>query len=168
MQWTCWRGHRYVSRFICHTAKHNRWLTPLVEKWVHGIEHLSAVALRFHHSTYARLVSCLSAEWQYVCCTVLDVGPLLAPIEEALWTHFLPAILGRADPIDDDLCHLLSLGVKQGGLAICNPVEGADALFRCSRAAMETLVHSLLTNQPLGLDNHRSCIRNTSTAYRNM
>ncbi|KAL7475331.1 hypothetical protein ACHAW6_001261, partial [Cyclotella cf. meneghiniana] len=129
------------------------WLAPLVDKWVLGIERLSAVALRFPHSAYAGLVSCLSAEWDYLCRTVPDVGPFLVPIKDALRTHFLPAILGRTDPIDDDLCRLLSLGVKQGGLAIHNPVEGADALLRCSRAATETLVHSLLTNQPLGLDN---------------
>ncbi|KAL7474262.1 hypothetical protein ACHAW6_001506 [Cyclotella cf. meneghiniana] len=146
VQFSC--GHRYVGGFIGSTAKRDRWLAPLVEKWVLGIERLSAVALRFPHSAYAGLVSCLSAEWQYLCRTVPDVGPFLAPIEEALRTHFLPAILGRTDPIDDDLRRLLSLGVKQGGLAIRNPVEGADALFRCSRAATETLVHSLLTNQP--------------------
>ncbi|KAL7474211.1 hypothetical protein ACHAW6_000199, partial [Cyclotella cf. meneghiniana] len=121
----------------------------------------------FPHSAYAGLVSCLSAKWQYVCRTVPDVGPLLAPIEEALRTHFLPAILGRTDPIDNDLRHLLSLGIKQGGLAICNPVEGADTLFCCSRAATKTLVHSLLTNHPLGLDNHRSCVCNAGTAYHN-
>ncbi|KAL7481084.1 hypothetical protein ACHAW6_006761 [Cyclotella cf. meneghiniana] len=74
----------------------------------------------------------------------------------------------RSEPIDDNLCRLLSLGVKQGGLAIRNAVKGADALFRCSRAATKTLVHSLLTNQPLSLDNHRSCVRDAGASYRNM
>ncbi|KAL7475251.1 hypothetical protein ACHAW6_001169 [Cyclotella cf. meneghiniana] len=62
----------------------DRWLTPLVEKWVLGIKRLSAVALCFPHSAYAGLVSCLSAEWQYICRAVPDVGPLLAPVEDAL------------------------------------------------------------------------------------
>ena len=160
------RGQRYVGGFVGSTSKRDRWLAPLVEKWVLGVKRLSAVALRFPHSAYAGLVSCLSAEWHYASRAVPDIGPLLAPIEEALRTHFLPAILGRTDPIDDDLRRLLSLGVKQGGLAIRNPAEGADALFHCSRAATETLVHSLLTNQPLGLDNHRSCVRNAGASYR--
>jgi hypothetical protein len=160
------RGQRYVGGFVGSTAKRDRWLAPLVEKWVLGVKRLSSVALRFPHSAYAGLVSCLSAEWHYASRTVQDIGPLLAPIEEALRTHFLPAILGRTDPINDDLRRLLALGVKQGGLAIRNPVEGSDALFCCSRAATETLVHSLLTNQPLGLDNHRSCVRSAGASYR--
>ncbi|KAL7476498.1 hypothetical protein ACHAW6_002356, partial [Cyclotella cf. meneghiniana] len=155
------------SIILSHKGR-DRWLTPLVEKWVHGVERLSAVALRFPHSAYAGLVSCLSAKWHYVCHTVPDVGPLLVQIKEALRTHFCPAILGHADHIDNDLRHLLSLGVKQGGIAIRNLVEGADTLFHCSRAATKTLVHSLLTNQPLGLDNHCCCIGNAGTAYRNM
>ncbi|KAL7477922.1 hypothetical protein ACHAW6_003703 [Cyclotella cf. meneghiniana] len=88
------RGHRYVGGFVGSSTKCDRWLAPLVEKWVHGIEGLSAVTLHFPHSAYAGLISCLSAKWQYICHTVPDVRPLLAPIEEALWTNFLPAILG--------------------------------------------------------------------------
>ena len=56
---------------------------------------------RFPNSAYAGLVSCLSAEWQYICRTVPDVGPLLAPVEQALRTKFLPAITGISGPITD-------------------------------------------------------------------
>ncbi|KAL7475639.1 hypothetical protein ACHAW6_001560 [Cyclotella cf. meneghiniana] len=100
--------------------------------------------------------------------TVSPTPPMLAlspAFQQRRPSQFLPAILGCADPIDDDLRHLLSLGVQQGSLAIRDPTEGADALFQCSQAATETLFHSLLTNQPLGLDDHRSCVRNAGASY---
>ncbi|KAL7479004.1 hypothetical protein ACHAW6_010699 [Cyclotella cf. meneghiniana] len=111
---------------------------PLSRKFL-NVKHLTAVALCFLQSAYASLVSFLSAEWQYICRAVPDVRPLLTFIEDALRTQFLSAILGRSKPIDDDLHRLLSLGVKQGGLVIWNPVKGEDALFQSSTAATETL-----------------------------
>ncbi|KAL7478385.1 hypothetical protein ACHAW6_004169, partial [Cyclotella cf. meneghiniana] len=138
----------YVGGFVGSTTKRDRWLAPLIEKWVHGVERLSAVAHQFPHSAYAGLVSCLSAEWHYVCRVAPDIRPLLRPIEDALRTRFLPAILGRADPIDDDPRRLLSLGVKQGGLAIRDPtdcVRNAGASYRSTRKESdETFRNALL------------------------
>ncbi|KAL7474906.1 hypothetical protein ACHAW6_004615, partial [Cyclotella cf. meneghiniana] len=101
-------------------------------RWVTGIERLAAVASRFPHSAYAGLVSCLSAEWQYICQTVPEVGPSLAPVENALRTKFIPAILGINGPIDDNLRTLFRNGVTTGGLAIQNPTLAAASLYSTS------------------------------------
>ena len=48
----------------------------------------------------------------------------------------IPAVLQQPPGwASDDLCTLLSHGVKFGGMNIRNPVEGADHLFEASEAA---------------------------------
>ncbi|KAL7477822.1 hypothetical protein ACHAW6_003615 [Cyclotella cf. meneghiniana] len=155
--WLCWLPHQ--ARPLAN---------PLINKWVLRINRLSAFAHRFPHLAYAGLVSCLSAEWQYICRVIPEIGPLLAPVKAALHTQFLPGVLGQPNPIDDDLRRLLSLCIKQGGLAIRNPVDGTDALFQCSTAAIETLVHSLLHNTTLDLENDQNCICSAGASHCKM
>ncbi|KAL7477025.1 hypothetical protein ACHAW6_002844 [Cyclotella cf. meneghiniana] len=56
------RGQYYINGFIGSLTKRNHWLTPLIDKWVLGINHLSTVAHCFPHMAYAGLVSYLSTE----------------------------------------------------------------------------------------------------------
>ncbi len=116
----------------------------MIQKWVTGIKQLAAVTTRFPHSAYAGLVLCLSAEWQYICQTVPDVGPSLTPVENALHTKFLPAVLGIDGPIDDKLRTLLGNGVKTGRLAIRDPTLAAASLYSTSVEATEMLTCTLI------------------------
>ncbi|KAL7477562.1 hypothetical protein ACHAW6_003394 [Cyclotella cf. meneghiniana] len=112
------------------------------------------------------MVSCLAAEWQYLCHIVPNIGPLLAPIKDALCTKFLPAILVPNIKIDDDLRNLLTLGIKSGGLAICNPTIAAESLFRTSQAAAAYLSRSLLCNDPISTHHHRAAVCSTGASSR--
>ncbi|KAL7475656.1 LOW QUALITY PROTEIN: hypothetical protein ACHAW6_003456, partial [Cyclotella cf. meneghiniana] len=137
-----------------------------IDSWVHGVKQLAAVATRFPHSAYAGLVSCLAAEWQYVCRIVPDIGPLLAPIEQVLRDTFLPAVIGPGIAIDDDLRNLLALGVKSGGLAIRDPTTQADALYQSSRDATSYLAGSLLRNEPINTHHHKTAVRAAGATRR--
>ena len=57
------QDQHYVGGFIGSTASHECWLCPMMDAWVHGINSLASIATRFPHSAYARLISCLMAEW---------------------------------------------------------------------------------------------------------
>ena len=160
------RGRRYVGGFIGTRATRDEWLSPMIQKWVTGIERLAAVTTRFPHAAYAGLVSCLSAEWQYACQTIPDIGPSLALVELALRTKFLPAITGFTDPIDDELRTLLGNGVKTGGLAIRDPTITADSLYSTSVDATEMLAGTLTRNELINIDAHRNCVRAAGAAYR--
>ncbi|KAL7477805.1 hypothetical protein ACHAW6_003596 [Cyclotella cf. meneghiniana] len=116
----------------------------MIQKCYMGIKHLANVATRFPHSAYAGLASCLSAEWQYICRTVPDVGPSLALVENTLSMKFLPAGLGIDGPIDDKVRTLLGNGVKTGGLAIRDPTLAAASLYSTSVEATEMLTCTLI------------------------
>ncbi|KAL7474683.1 hypothetical protein ACHAW6_000653, partial [Cyclotella cf. meneghiniana] len=129
-------------------------------------ERLAAVASRFPHSAYAGLVSCLSAEWQYICRTVPEVGPCLATVENALHTKFIPAILDVDGPINNDLRTLLGNGVKTGRLAIRDPTLAAASLYSTSVEAPDMLTGTLIRNEPINVEAHRNSVRAAGAKHR--
>jgi hypothetical protein len=59
------RGKPYVSGFVGLEAMLERWLDPMVKKWVTGIETLIRIAVRFPQTAYSGLVC--------VCVCVSDL-----------------------------------------------------------------------------------------------
>ena len=60
-----------------------------------------------------------------------DIAPLLAPLEDAICLHLIPALTGYAacSPILRDL---LALPCHLGGMGIANPMDIADSQFDAS------------------------------------
>ncbi|KAL7477130.1 hypothetical protein ACHAW6_002961 [Cyclotella cf. meneghiniana] len=137
----------------------------MIQKWVTGIKWLASIAIRFPHSAYPGLVSCLSTEWQYICWTVPDAGPHLMPMEQALHRKFLPAITGFTNPINDKLRTLLGNGVKTGGLAIRDPTLSATSLYSTSVEATNMLSGTLIRNEPININAHSNCVQSTGAAH---
>jgi hypothetical protein len=160
------RGKRYVGGFVGSEAMLERWIDPKVKKWVAGIEILARIASRFPQTAYAGLVSSLQAEWQYLSRVVPGVERFLGPIETAISAKFIPALLQVSDPVDDKVRLLLSQGVKQGGLALRNPVTSAPLLHASSKEACELLVKALHKNGELNADGHRACVREAGDRAR--
>ena len=69
-------------------------------------------------------------------------------------------------PIDDDFRMLLGQGAKQGGLALSNPVTGAERLHKASLDANALLVSALLANENVMTGEHRKCVRKAGADYR--
>ncbi|EJK63195.1 hypothetical protein THAOC_16166 [Thalassiosira oceanica] len=86
--------------------------------------------------TATGLASSLQCEWQYICRVVEGAEQrYLEPLEKTIREEFLPALLGvdKAE-IGNDLHNLIAHSVKNGGLAIPNPVKTAafGVRFRAS------------------------------------
>ena len=90
---------------------------------------------------------------------------VLSPVEAAVCSKFLPALLG-VQSIDDDFRSLLSNGVKQAGIGIKDPTTTADALYSSSCSATNLLVEAMLQNSQLDLIEHRKNVRQTSLGYK--
>eukprot|EP00804_Cyclotella_cryptica_P023588 CCRYP_011928-RA/>CCRYP_011928-RA protein AED:0.21 eAED:0.21 QI:0/-1/0/1/-1/0/1/0/178 len=157
-------GQRYFGGFMGSSKMRGRWLQPMVHKWVSGVELLAQVAIRYPQSAYAGLVNCIQAEWQYLCCVEPGVGLHLEPVEAALRTRFISALLGGKEPISDEHCLLVAQGVKQGGLAIHNPVREAERLYQTSTEATSLIMESLVSNSQLDNEAHAGCVRGAGNA----
>ncbi len=134
---------------------------------MYGTKKLAKVAVRYPQSAYAGFTQSLQAEWQYLCRTVPEVGGFLQPVEDAIRDHLIPALLDvKPGEVQDDFRVLLSHGVKQGGLNIRNPAEGADRLHQASTEAAGVLVESLKTGAGLDLELHQQTVRKAGAAAR--
>ncbi len=159
----CW-GKCYMGGFVGLEVMLERWLNPMVKKWVTGIETLARIAVRFPQTAYAGLVSSLQAKWQYICCVVPGAGQYLEPVESALCEKFIPALLQVSEPVDDVFCQLLSHGVKMGGIAIKNPVTSAPHLHQCSMDASNILVKALHNGGGLNAEAHKAVVKAAGNA----
>ncbi|KAL7474808.1 hypothetical protein ACHAW6_000764, partial [Cyclotella cf. meneghiniana] len=97
---------------------------------------------------------------------VPDVGPSLRPVENALLTKFLPAVLGIDGPIDNELRTLLGNGVKTRGLAIQDPTLAATSFYSTSVEATDMLTGTLIQNKTINIEAHRNCVLATGAAHQ--
>ena len=134
------RGQRYLDGFIGSAEKKEEWLVGMVDKSAAAVVTLSTVAERYPQTAYAGFTFCMQNEWQYVQRVVADTAPFFSPLEEAIRTHFLPALLGVPSvEINGDYRQLLTHSIKLGGLAICNPVDTALSVHKASLVATRHL-----------------------------
>ena len=141
-------GARYIGGFIGTEEAKTAWLQPRIDAWVERIKALARIALHYPQTAYAGLSKLLQAEWQYMHRVTGDVGAHFGPIEDALATVFLPALLGGND--GDQLRDLFTLPVRQAGLNLPNPATRAVDGYRASLECTKTLTASLLART--GLD----------------
>ena len=112
------RGHRYVGGHVGLMAMLSRYAEPKVANWVHTVEVLARIEVKYPQSAYAGLTMSLQAEWQHLSRAVPGVKGHLQPIEDAIRGKFIPALMGLTgtETVDDDMRALFANSVKQGGL----------------------------------------------------
>ena len=108
-------------------------MEPMVEKWVEGVKALVKAATRYPQLAYHGFTTSLQAEWQYLSRCVPGVEELLVPVVVSIHDFFVLAML----PLDvgrilDQFHQMLSQGVKQGGLNLCDPSKSAAQLHQTS------------------------------------
>lgn len=95
----------------------------------------------------------LQSEWSYLQRVTPPTicSEAFGPVEEALRTKFLPAILdaNSTDTLTDFDRDLFGLPVKFAGLGTPDPVTSASQRYATSLIVTETLTTSLCTNSPL-------------------
>ncbi len=145
----------------------DRWLDEKIVDWVEGVKRLAMVAERYPQSAYAGFTQSLQAEWQYICRCIPGAEEYLGPVETAIRELLIPSLLGiPATEVVGGLRALLANGVKQGGLNIRNPVEGAARTHQASVEAGETLVSLLLEGGSLDLELHQATVKKAGSAAR--
>ena len=155
------RGHRYLGGHIGSKAMETRFVAPMVEQWVHGVEVLARIAGKYPQAAYHGFATSLQAEWQYMSRAVPGLGDYLQPIEDAIGRDLIPALLGctAEQAAKPDFRTLLGHGVKQGGLNLRNPVTAAPRLRQSSVEATAVLVRSLLEGAGLDTVEHMECVK---------
>ncbi len=145
-------GYRYVGGFLGSDTAQSAWLAPQKENWVQGVVSLAQVAKRHPQTAYAGLTKSLQQEWQYLQRVVPDCGAAFQPVEDAIRTVFLPALLQATEA--ECQRELSTVSVSQAGLGLPDPTQSAEACFAASEACTGHLVASLREGTPLSANEH--------------
>ena len=134
-----------LKRYYCcsggpTTSGSNSWFQAFAKEyvcfkkvidWVSKITLLSGIAQTHPHSAYCALTHGLIGQWTYFIRTIPDIAPLLAPLEDAICLHLIPALTGYA-ACSPNPRGLLTLPCRLGGMGIANPMDIADSQFDTS------------------------------------
>jgi hypothetical protein len=164
------RGHRYVGGHVSSMAMLTRFVEPKVADWVHAVEVLARIAVKYPQSVYAGLTMSLQAEWQHLSRAVPGVEGHLQPIEDAIQGKFIPALMGLtgAETFDNDMRALFANSVKQGGLNLRDPVVAAPRHRQSSLEGSAVLVKSLRPGGELDSVEHQECTRRAGRKARKL
>ena len=88
----------------------------------------------------------LLQKWLFLMRTTKNVADQFQPLEEAIRSSFIPALVGRE--VSDQERKLLSLPTRFGGLGIANPVEIAEMEHNASLNSTKA-IKNLIKEQAL-------------------
>ena len=117
-----------------------------VNEWTSNIQCLATIAVTQPHAAYSALTHGLMSKWTYLSRTIPDIGPLLRPLDDALFSVLFPALTGRPPPSDLE-CTLFALPARLGGLGISIPSRSATLELHSS-----LLITSILCDHILSQD----------------
>ena len=91
-----------------------RFVEPKVADWVHAVEVLARIAVKYPQSAYAGLTMSVQAEWQHLSRAVPGVEGHLQPTKDAIRGKFILALmrLTGAEAVDDGMYALFANSVK--------------------------------------------------------
>ena len=114
-----------------------------VAKWTKELDSLAAIALSQSHAAHAAFTHGLSSKWFYLTRTIQGIGPLLQPLETIMRSKLIPALTGQPPP-SDEMCDLLALPARLGGIALTNPTSTAEVEFPASTKVSDPLKDAIL------------------------
>ena len=110
-----------------------------IESWINEVKELTTIAKCEPQLAYCAYVFGLSKRWMYVMRTINNISHLFKPLEDHIFSHFLPAIVNfQFSPHDRQI---FSMPTKFGGLGIFDPSEISDFEYLYSLRATSPLTN---------------------------
>ena len=153
-------GTRYLSGFIGTTANELSHIQQKVSEWSTGITHLSNITCSSPQIAFTTFQQSYQRKWQYLHLVVLDCADHFAPVETAIYTIFLPALLGGATTTTTptDLRTLLSLLLKLTAVGVPNLANSTDKNLTTSIMCTSVFTDSVLDGTSLVISEHQATI----------
>jgi hypothetical protein len=124
-------GRRHLGSALGDTAFVERFVQMKVESWVGEIQSLAEIARTQPHAAYAAYTHCVMSKWNFLMRTLPGISDLLQPLEEAIATKLIPAII---------LVALLSAPWKESLYHSRLALEVLECLIQLSRRIYNTKI----------------------------
>ena len=104
-------GARYLGGFIGTEESKMEWVRGKVEKWAEHVRSLSVVARSSPHCAFVGLQKSLQSEWIHLQRVTGGIDDKFMPIEDAITSSFMPALLNTNPHQPDSIRSLMALPV---------------------------------------------------------
>ena len=88
-------GERHMGAVIGSKEFKEQYVSNKVQKWVEDIEELSKIAKDEPQLVYSSFTKAICHRWTYVQRTIPDIEQLFQPLEDAIRSKLIPALIGR-------------------------------------------------------------------------
>ena len=143
---------RYLGGVIGDKSGRDSFVLSKVLQWTQYVEILSSIAVDQPQVAYIALVKSLQSEWIFLQRVTPNYSDLFGDIESALFTLFIPSLIGHECSSHERL--LYSLSISMGGLNIKNPTTTASYAYSASRSAVCLLTDSIKLRMPFSPVDH--------------
>jgi hypothetical protein len=114
-------GTRHLGAAVGTDDFKHSYIKKKVDAWIACVKTLATIANSEPHAAYSAYTHCLQTQWGFLCRSMPGVPALFQPLEDAIRTLFIPALLRRE--VNDRERDLLSLPARMGGLGILKPID---------------------------------------------
>jgi len=114
-------GTRHLGAAVGTDEFKRSYVEKKVTSWVQCVKTLSNIAATEPHAAYSAFTHCLQSQWTFLLRSMPATPLLFQPLEDAIRSIFIPALLRR--DVNDLERDLLSLPARMGGMGICKPTE---------------------------------------------
>ncbi len=118
-------GARHLGAALGTPSFTERFVEQKVAVWANEMKSLTSIARSEPHAAYCAFTRGLIGRWVFISRAIPDIHNLLGPLEMIIREEFLPALLGRPAPGDQER-NLLALPARHGGMALVDPSSFAD------------------------------------------
>lgn len=122
-----------------------------ITNWCNELTHLSKIAVRQPHATYAGFTRGLASKWNHILRTTPEIEILLQPLKQTIRMEFIPTLTRKPAPTDSER-DVFALPLELGGIGLSSPVTCAPEEFSASMkvaAPPKTLINERIFEIPL-------------------
>jgi hypothetical protein len=146
-------GTRFLGGFVGGEAERRSYVGEKAEEWVALTTKLADIAELQPQAALTAYRLSLSAQWSYLQRVVLDAHEELKPLEEAISTKFLPALMGGH--VTELERQASSLPARMGGMGVRDP-STEKLSFETAREASALLVPAIKEGTPFDVKEHKA------------
>ena len=111
-------GRRHLGAVIGSKEFKNQYCQEKVDKWLREMESLTKISKSQPRAAYVAFTKGFKSKFTYYLRTIESFEEYVDPIKEVIHTSFLPLLLGRAEPLPEELKELVNLSPAQGWIGI--------------------------------------------------
>ena len=138
-------GKKHLGACIGSPTFRDEYVTKKVEEWVQQLHKLCQFAKSDPHAAYIAFTFGFMQRWKYTQRTIPGIAELFQPLEDCIFSEFIPAIVGKS--ISTHERAIFSLPTRLGGLNIPNPVTEADKEYNWSLKLTSSLSQKIKEQQ---------------------